>query len=236
VDQSLTAFGLNKSRLTLLVMIALIMQGILIYSGIPKRENPAITIRNAIVTAQFPGMAPDRMENLIVVPLERKAREIGEIEDIQTLVTTGRTVITLSVYDRIPAASLQSVFQDIRNKMEDVKTELPTGTVGPFVNTNYGDVAIATVAVTGDGFTLAEIKTAGEDLRKALYTLDGISKVSLYGDQSERIWLEIDSRKLAAIGVQMNQVLNDLKSQNIILPAGQLDADGTNLILEANGD
>lgn len=233
---SLTSLGINKSRLTMLVMIGLLVQGLLVYISIPKRENPAITIRNAQVTAQFPGMSPDRMEDLIVVPIERKAREIGEIEDINTLVTTGSTVIKLTTYDNVTPQELDAVFQDIRNRMEDVKPDLPDGTIGPFVNTNYGDVAIATVAVTGEGFSYADIKSSSDDLRTHLYTVEGVSKVSLYGVQEERVWLEIDSRKLAAVGVQLPQVLQDLQKQNVILPAGQLDANGTTLILEANGD
>ncbi|MEM9332779.1 MAG: efflux RND transporter permease subunit [Pseudomonadota bacterium] len=232
----LTSLGLNKARLTILIMIGLIIQGLLTYSQIPKRENPAITIRNAIVTAQFPGMSPERMEDLIVVPIERKVREIGEIEDIEALITTGSAKITVTVYDYIPKANLESIFQDLRNRMEEVEQELPDGTQGPFVNTNYGDVSIATIAVTGEGFSYAEIKDAADDLRTSLYTVDGISKVTLFGEQEERVWLEIDSRKLAAIGVQLQQVLSDLQAQNVILPAGELDADGTTLILEANGD
>ncbi|MEO0909825.1 MAG: efflux RND transporter permease subunit, partial [Pseudomonadota bacterium] len=232
----LTRFGLEKSRLTILVMIGLLLMGALTYLSIPKRENPAITIRNAIVSAQFPGMSPDRMEELIVVPIERKLREIGEIEDIESLITTGSTVITATAYDNIPKENLDQIFQDIRNRMEEVVDDLPEGTRGPQVNTNYGDVAIATVAVTGEGFSYAEIKDAADDLRTSLYTVSGISKVTLFGEQEERIWLEIDSRKLAATGVQLQQVLNDLQSQNVILPAGELDADGTTLILEANGD
>ncbi|MGI9351255.1 MAG: efflux RND transporter permease subunit, partial [Rhizobiaceae bacterium] len=232
----LTALGLNKARLTILIMIGLIIQGLLTYGQIPKRENPAITIRNAIITAQFPGMSPERMEDLVVVPIERKVREIGEIEDIEALVTTGSTKITVTAYDNVPKENLESVFQDIRNRMEEVEQELPDGTKGPFVNTNYGDVAIATIAVTGEGFSYAEIEDAADDLRTSLYTVDGISKVTLFGVQEERIWLEIDSRKLAAIGVQLSQVLEDLQAQNVILPAGELDADGTTLILEANGD
>lgn len=232
----LTRFGITRSRLTLLVMVGLILQGLLVYASMPKRENPAITIRNALVTIQFPGMSPDRMEDLIVVPVERAAREIGEVEDINTLISTGNAVVTLTVYNSIPKSQLDGVFQDIRNKMEDLENDLPAGTQGPFVNTNYGDVAIATVAVTGEGFSYAEIKEDAEDLREHLYTVDGVSKVSLFGVQEERIWLEIDSRKLAAVGVQINQVLADLSAQNVILPAGQIDAAGVNLILEANGD
>ncbi len=232
----LTRFGLNKGRLTLLVMVGLLMQGLITYTGLPKRENPAITMRTAVVSARFPGMSPERMEDLIVDPIERAAREIGEIEDINTLVSTGFTKINLTVYDRIPKEDIDQIFQDIRNKMADIEGDLPNGTIGPTVNTDFGDVSIATIAVTGDGFSYREMKDSADELREDLYRLDGISKVSLYGAQDERIWLEIDSRKLAAVGVQINQVLSDLQAQNVILPAGQLDSNGTNLILEANGD
>lgn len=232
----LTRFGLDKGRLTLLVMVGLILQGLITYGGLPKRENPAITVRNAVITAQFAGMSPERMEELIVDPIERAAREIGEIEDINTLISTGYTTITLTIYDNIPKDDIDQVFQDVRNRMADVEKDLPQGTVGPNVNTNFGDVSIATIAITGDGFSYREMKISADELREDLYKLDGISKVSLYGEQEERIWLEIDSRKLAAVGVQINQVLSDLQAQNVILPAGELDSSGTTLILEANGD
>ena len=232
----LTRFGISKSRLTILVMFGLIVQGLLVYGSMPKRENPAITIRSAQISVQFPGMSPERMEDLIVKPIERKMREIGEIEDINVLVSTGYSVITVSIYDHVSKAELDTVFNDIRNKIDDLKPSLPEGTEGPFVNTDYGDVSIATVAVTGDGFSGADLRESADDLREFLYEIDGISKVTLFGVQEERIWLEIDTRKLAAVGIQLQQVLNDLQAQNVILPAGQIDADGVDLILEANGD
>ncbi len=232
----LTRFGLDKSRLTLLIMIGLLIGGVMTYFGLPKQENPVITIRSAIVTAQFPGMSPERIEDLIVDPIERAAREIGEVEDIKTLISTGYAKIELTIFEALPKEEIDQVFQDIRNKMGAVETDLPQGTIGPIVNTNFGDVSMATIAITGDGFSYRELKDTAYALRKDLFKLGGISKVSVYGEQEERIWLEIDSRKLAAVGVQINQVLADLQAQNIILPAGELDSDGTNLIMEANGD
>lgn len=232
----LTRFGLEKSRLTALVMIGLLIVGSMTYMAIPKRENPAITVRTAVVAAQFLGMAPERVEDLIAVPLERAAREIGEVEDIETRVITGGVILKLNIYDSVPEGDLEQVFQDIRNKMSDSASELPTGTLGPIVNTDFGDVAIATIAVTGDGFAQDEMFDAADALREGLYTLDGITKVSIYGQQEERIWLEIDTRRLAAIGVQLEQVLGDLQAQNVILPAGQMNSDGINITMEANGD
>lgn len=234
--EGLTRFGIEKSRLTILAMIGIILIGLMTYFSLPKRENPAITIRNAIVIAQFPGMSPERAEDLLAIPLERAARELSQVEDISTLVTVGQVKLTVDLLESLSAEELDTAFQDLRTKMEETESELPSGAYGPFVNTNYGDVAIATIAVTGEGFDYAELSDAAEDLQQGLYRIDGITKVSLSGEQDERIWLEIDSRRLASVGVQINKVISDLRAQNVILPAGEIDASGVNIVLEANGD
>ncbi|MEL6980153.1 MAG: efflux RND transporter permease subunit [Pseudomonadota bacterium] len=232
----LTRFGLEKSRFTLLAMVAILALGLSTFLSIPKRENPEITIRTAIVNFAFDGMAPERVENLIAIPVERKIREIGEVEDIETIITNGDALLKVTLFDAIAGAGIDAAWEDLRNKMDDVAAELPEGTTGPFVNTDYGDVAIATVALTGDGFSLAELEDVADDLRTDLFREPGVSKVTFYGVQEERIWLEVDTAKLASIGVQIEALLADLSAQNVILPAGEIDADGTRIVLEANGD
>ncbi|MEL7389745.1 MAG: efflux RND transporter permease subunit [Pseudomonadota bacterium] len=232
----LTRFGLLKNRLTVLMMLFIIGLGVMSYLGIPKRENPEITIRTAVVAAAFEGMAPARMEQLIAIPMERKIREIGDVEDIETIITDGQVLIYVDLFNTVSGTDIDAAWEDLRNKMQEVSAELPDGTSQPAVNSDYGDVSIATVAVTGDGFSLAEIEDVAEDLRTALFRVEGITKVSFSGVQEERVWLEVDVRKLAAVGVQLDQLLNDLQAQNVILPAGEIDADGNKITLEANGD
>ena len=232
----LTRFGIERSRLTILAMIGVLLVGLMTYVTLPKRENPAITIRSAVVIAQFPGMEPERVEELLATPLERAARELTQVEDISSLVTVGQVKLTVEMFEEIASDDLEVAFQDLRTKMEDSVGELPEGSLGPFVNTDYGDVAVATIAVTGDGYDYAEIYDAAEDLQQGLYQVEGITKVTLSGEQDERIWLEIDNRRLASVGAQISTVLADLRSQNVILPAGEIDASGTNIVLEANGD
>ncbi|MEO1723398.1 MAG: efflux RND transporter permease subunit [Pseudomonadota bacterium] len=232
----LTRFGLDKTRFTALMMVIILALGLYSYIGIPKREDPEITIRTAVVAAEFDGMAPTRVEDLIAIPMERKIREIGEVEDIETIVTSGQALIYVHLYDNVSGPRIEDAWEDLRNKMEDVRAELPDGTSEPVVNTDYGDVSIATVAITGDGFSLAEIEDVAEDLRTSLFRVEGITKVTFYGVQDQRVWLEVDIRKLAAVGVQLEQLLDDLQAQNVILPAGEIDADGTQIVLEANGD
>lgn len=229
-----TRFGLERSRFTITVMAGLLALGVALYPNFPKREDPVVVIRTAVVSALFPGMAPERMENLVAVPIERKIRELAEVKDIRTLTTEGSLIIYVDLKDEV--GNVNAAWQRLRDKMDDVKIELPDGTQGPFVNSDFGDVAIATIAITAEGFSYREMKDAAEDFRKKLYQLTGVAKVELLGVQDERIWLEIDTSKLASVGVQLNALIKDLQAQNIILPSGNIDADGTRVLLETSGD
>ncbi|WP_298922151.1 efflux RND transporter permease subunit [uncultured Roseobacter sp.] len=232
----LTRFGLEKTRFTSFLMVLLIALGTMSYLSIPKREDPAITIRTGAVIARFEGMSPERIESLIADPIELKIREIGEVEDIETIITSGQALFYVHLYDTVAVADIEEPWEDLRNKMQAVIPELPEGTTAPIVNTDYGDVAIATIAVTGDGFSLVALEDIAKQLQCELYTVAGITQVELFGVQEQRIWLDLDISKIAAIGVQMDQLLADLEAQNVILPAGEIDAQGTNIVLEANGD
>jgi multidrug efflux pump subunit AcrB len=230
----LTRLGLERSRFTIAIMTGLIVFGVALYPNFPKREDPVVVIRTAVVSALFPGMAPERMENLVAVPAERKIRELAEVKDIRTLVTEGSLIVYVDLKDEV--SNVNATWQRLRDKMDDVKPDLPEGTLGPFVNSDFGDVAIATIAITGEGFSYREMKDVAESFRKKLYQLPGVAKIDLLGAQDERVWLEIDTGKLASVGVQLDALIKDLRAQNIILPSGSIDADGTRVLLETSGD
>ena len=142
--KALTHLGLSKPRLTLFVMIGLIVIGVSLYGKFPKNEEPEITIRTAVVTAVFPGLSPARIEQLLAEPIERAIRQLAEVEKIETLIITGQATISVTLYDRY--TELDQTWQELRDKMEDVARDLPAGTLGPFVNTDYGDVTMASIA------------------------------------------------------------------------------------------
>jgi multidrug efflux pump subunit AcrB len=230
----LTRFGLARSRFTITVMVGLLAAGVALYPDFPKREDPVVVIRTAVVSAEFPGMAPERMENFVAIPIERKIRELSKVKDIRTLITEGSLIIYVDLKDEV--GDVNVVWRRLRDKMDDVKVDLPDGVAGPFVNSDFGDVAIATIAITAEGFSHREMKDVADDLRKRLYQLHGVAKVELFGIQDERVWLEIDTRKLASVGVQLDPLIKDLQRQNVILPSGTINADGTRILLETSGD
>ncbi len=231
---NLTRLALRNSRITVSGILLIVLVGVSLYLSFPSAEDPTITIRNASVTASYPGMSPERVEELITKPLEAAMREIAEIDEIESTSKIGAVKLALTIYDWV--TDLEPVFQDIRNKADDVKTDLPEGTSGPFVNDEEGLTAVATIALWADGFSLAEMSDVARDLRDLLYTLDGVRKIQILGVQEERIYLETTQTKLAQLGVSPVEVFGALAHQNIIEPGGEIVADGRVVFLEPSGN
>ncbi len=231
---NLTQFALRHDRLIALFAAAIVVFGMVEYLRLPSQEDPTITIREAVVTTRFPGMSPDRVEDLITRRIEEKIREIPEVEEIRSQSKTGTSIIHVKVFDRY--FDLEPIWQDLRNKMDDVRAELPDGTRGPEVEDDYGNVAVATIAITADGFSLAEMRDVSRDLRRALYALPGVKRVDRYGVQEERIYLETTDARLARYGLSPYTLIETLQNQNIILPGGTVDTGGGEIVVEPSGN
>ena len=131
---------------------------------------------------------------------------------------------------------MDEIWQDLRNKMNDVKAELPEGTLGPFVNDEFGDVSVVLVSLTAKGFSMAEMRDVARDMQDNFYTLPGIRKVTLHGVQEERVFLEISNARLAQYGLTPAQLGQTLREQNIILPGGAVDTGAVELVVEPSGN
>ncbi len=231
---SLTRWALNNSMLVLMIVIIIVLAGPISFLSHPSREDPEITIRTALVTAAFQGMSPQRMEDLVTRKLEEKIREMPEVKDIISTTRSGQATIRVVLYDKY--YDLTPIWQSLRNKMTDVKSQLPDGTRGPFVNDNYGDVAMATIAVTAEGFSLAEMREKARDMRNKLYSVAGVSKIELYGVEPERIFIEVNNIRLAQLGLSPRLLVDSIGQTNIISPGGRIEAGTTSLTLEITGN
>ncbi|WP_349362952.1 MAG: efflux RND transporter permease subunit [Roseitalea porphyridii] len=232
----LTRIGIEKSRLSILVMLLAIAIGASSYLNLPKREDPEIIIRTAIVTAANPGLRLEQLEELVALPLEEAARAIPGVDEVRTQLTGGVAVLQVDLADAVAEQDLTNVFDEIRNDMEALAGTLPEGTRGPIVNTDFGDVAVATVAIAGEGFALNEIEEAARELRDRLYALPDIAAVSHYGTQSQVVTLAVDRARLASLGATLNPVLAALQGQNVRLPAGSVVTGDARVPLETTGD
>ncbi|MFN3230904.1 MAG: efflux RND transporter permease subunit [Alphaproteobacteria bacterium] len=231
---NITRLALDNSRITLIGILFIAILGGVTFASYPSAEDPTITIRNATVTASYPGMSPERVEELITKPMEAAMREIAAIDEIKSTSKTGSSRVELTIHDSI--SNLDPVFQDIRNKADDLKAQLPNDTQGPTVYDEEGLTAVATIALWADGFSMAEMRDVARDARDRLYTLDGVRKIDIKGVQEERIYLEMDPGKLVQLGVPLQDVFGALAQQNIIEPGGQIVAGGRAVLLEPSGN
>ncbi len=231
--EGITRFSLNNSRTTIAVILLIVLGGVWSFLDFPRQEDPPIVIREAVVTAFFPGMPPSDMEQLITRHIEAEIRTMPEIDEITSDTKTGVVVIHAETRDEYN--DLQEIWKRLRNRMDDLSRSLPPGTVGPFVNDEFGLTAIATVALWADGFSLEEMRQVAQDVRDRLYVLDGIRKVELYGVQDEEVTLKFSNAKLAQVGVSTADLVNSLSAQNVVLPGGRLDVAGQEVIMRATG-
>lgn len=230
----LTAFALRNLRVVGVFAVLAIIVGVFTFRDMPRFEDPNIVIREAIVTASFPGMSPLQVEDLITRKLEEQIRTLAEVDEIRSISKSGTTIIHVTLGDNV--GNLDAAFRDLRNKVSDIAGELPDGTIGPTVNDNFGETAVASIALWSDGFTLQEMRDIARDVRDRLTSLDGVKKVSLLGVQDERVLMKFSNAKLTQFGLTPANIGNTLEQQNILLPGGRFDLGGSSLIIEPSGN
>jgi multidrug efflux pump subunit AcrB len=231
---NLTKIAFTYRKSILMVLALLLINGVFAYLTLPAQENPTITIRKAIVTTSYPGMAPERVEQLITRAIEKEIRKIPEVEKLTSTSMTGQSVIHVEIYDRY--FNLDNIWQDLRNKVKQAQLNLPEGTRPPFVNDSFGDVSVVTLALTADGFNLGEMYDISKHIRDNLYSVSGTKKVDIIGAQAERIYLEVKTAKLAQLGISPRSIISELQNQNIISPGGQIDTGLRSIVVEPTGN
>ncbi len=232
----ITQFALKNSRTVIFSMLLVVLAGVLLMTSQPRLEDPSIVIREAVIKTRFPGMAPERVERLITRVIEEQARTMSELDDIWSTSKRGESIVHFQVADEVPSADLPATWKRLRNKLHDIVPSLPEGTIGPTVNDEFGDTAVATVALWSDGFTMTEMREVARHARERLGTMKGIKKIELYGVQDERIYLDVINAKLAQFGIGIRTIIDTLKAQNVTLPGGRLDIQGTEVIVDPTGN
>ncbi len=230
---NLAGWCIRNNRTSFTFFALVVALGAMAYRTVPRLEDPEFIIRTALVTAYFPGAAPDKVEELITDKLESKIQEMPEVLKLESQSMTGVSLVAVEVGAEY--TDMAPIWQKLRNKVADVAGDLPEGTLGPYIDDEFGDVFPVMVAVQGDGYTYRELKTVADDVRSDLLKDPQVAKVDIYGAQEERIYVEFSNARLAKAGVSPQQLMSVLSSQNILKPGGNARVGPERIILEATG-
>ncbi len=230
---SLTRAAIEKNRVTIVAALIVLFAGYGAFQRMPRDEDPGFIIRTALVMTYFPGASPERVEQLVTDRLEEAIQEIPEIDHIASLSKTGVSILYVNIQEKY--RQMRPIWDDLRRKVDRVRPDLPEGTVGPFVNDEFGDVFGILIALTGEGFSYAALKEVADQVRKDLLLLRDVAKVEICGAQQERVFVEYNNARLAELGLSPYQLAQILDSLNIVLPGGHVSTEDERIVLEPTG-
>ncbi|MCB1035653.1 MAG: efflux RND transporter permease subunit, partial [Acidobacteria bacterium] len=230
----ITRAAIDRSRVTLVLLVVLAAAGLRSYDTMPQAEDPGFIIRFAVVTTRWPGASPQRVEQLVTDKLEKAIQEIPELDVLTSESKTGASIISVGIKEQY--TRMRPIWDDLRRKVERVIPDLPTGAGKPQVNDEYGDVFGTVLGLTGDGFSFAELKDVAEEVRDELLLLEDVAKVDIYGAQEERIFVEYSNSRLAELGLSPKQLQGILAARNIVNSGGELRTPLEAIVLEPTGN
>ena len=233
--RNLTEVSLKNRALVWYFIIVTAISGIFFYFKLGRMEDPNFTINQMVVTAAWPGASADQMEQQVTDKLESKFRDIPGVKEITSNTRAGTSVVYVTLRDDVDRSTIRDTWRDVRGFGNDVQSELPSGVYGPYYNDRFDDVFGSVYAITGDGYSMEELRQAAEKIRRQLATIDKVQKVKLLGVQTEKVYVEIESAKLAELGISPTVLANALKSQNEMTPSGMIETSTDNVYLRYSG-
>src|SRR5271163_1239305 len=232
---NLSHWGIRHPQLLAFLILVIGLSGAFAYSRLGRAEDPAFTIKTAVVTTEWPGATAAEMQGQVADRIEKKLQELPWVDKIDSYYKPAFASISLNFRDSTPPRDVPMLFLELRKKMSDLLPDLPAGVLGPFVNDEFGDVDSVLYTIVGDGASYAQLKDVAEAFRKRLQRVADVTKVDLYGDQPERIFVEFSHAKLATLGVTLQAVFDSIGKQNALSPAGEFQTDAQRLPVRVTG-
>lgn len=218
---NLSRWALEHPALTRYLMVVLMLLGFAAYFQLGQDEDPPFTFRAMVIRTNWPGATAQQVAEQVTDKIERTLQEVPYADIIRSYSKPGESQIIFQIKDSSKPAEVANVWYTVRKKVGDMRFTLPTGIQGPFFNDEFGDVYGVIYALQADpAFSYAELKTFADDVRQQLLRVPDVAKVELFGVQDEKLYVEISQKRLAQLGLDLNQVLAQLGQQNAVESAG----------------
>ena len=232
---NISQWALEHPALTRYLMVVLLLLGAAAYFQLGQDEDPPFTFRAMVIQAHWPGASAQQMAEQVTDKIEKSLQEVPYADKIRSFTKPGESLTILQVKDSSPGKEVSQSWYQVRKRIADMRNTLPAGVIGPVFNDDFGDVYGSIFALSADGFSPEELRVAAVRVRKQLLAVPDVAKVETFGAQAEKIFIEISSKRLAQLGLDMNQVINQIGAQNAVEGAGVLNAGTENLQVRVAG-
>jgi multidrug efflux pump subunit AcrB len=232
---NLSEWALGHRSFVWYLMLAIVAAGAFSYQRLGREEDPSFAIKTMIVQASWPGATVEEMTNQVTDRIERKLQELTTLDYTKSYSTSGQTTVFVNLKDTTPGRDIKAIWIEVRDKINDIRGDLPTNVQGPFFNDQFGDVFGNIYALTSDGLSLRQLRDYAEQARTQVLRIPGAGRVELLGVQEEVVYLNFSTRHIAGLGIDQQAVLQSLQAQNAIAPSGTVQAGSETVSLRVTG-
>jgi len=221
---NISEWAVTHRPMVLFLIIATLIVGVLSFSRLGRLEDPNFDVPQMTAIVVWPGATPQDVQDQVLNRIERKLQELEHFEYVRSFARPGYGGITLWMKGGSTKADLDNAWYQVRKKIGDVRQEFPEGVRGPFFNDEYNDRYSVLYAVSAPGLSMAELLAVTEDVKLRIQGVTGVGKVDVLGKQAERVYVELSTRRLAALGIAPTMVFDALARRNLVAPSGSADA------------
>ncbi len=233
---NVSSAALKHQQLTLFFILSLAIAGAMAYFTLGQREDPDFTFRAMVIRTAWPGATTSQMDKFVTDKIERKLQELPGLKRTVSFSKAGEAQVIVELKDEVRKKDVTDIWYQVRKKVGDIRSSLPSEMIGPFYNDDFGDVFGSIWAFTGDGFTLTELRDAVEAVRQQLITVKDVNKIELVGVQDDKLFVEYSNQKLAVLGLDPNALAAQLQGQINVAPSGAFQTDSITVPLRVSGD
>jgi multidrug efflux pump subunit AcrB len=232
---NIAEYSIKYKVISGLFLVLLTLGGISAFNGLGRLEDPAFTLKDALIIATYPGATPQEVEEELTYPLEREIRQLPYIDNITSISSRGMSQLKVSMKSIYGPEILPQIWDEMRRKINDAQPTLPTGVSSLQILDDFGDVFGIMIMITGDGYDAVELKRYADQLRRELELVKGVGKVAVAGDQTEQLFVELSLERLASLNLDMSTVTGLLNQQNSVQQSGQVMVNGESLVIRPSG-
>lgn len=219
-----------------IVILLLALGGLYAILDIGRLEDPAFTVKTAVVATRYAGASPQQVEEEVTYPLENAIQQLAYVDKLTSISSAGLSQITVNVKPQYRAGDLPQIWDELRRKVNDLAPHLPPGVSPPQVNDDFGDVYGILLSLSGDGYSYQELRDYADYLRRELVLVPGVSKVVVSGLQAEQVQVQVSREKMNAMGVPLQRLVDLLNRQNVVSDAGSLRVGSESIRLHPTGE
>lgn len=228
-------WSIKHKQIVYFFSFLVLVMGLYSFNSLGRSEDPSFTVKQMVVSAAWPGASAKEVEMHLTNELEKQIQNIPNVDKITSYSRPGVSVITVYLKDEVPGNQVRQRWLELRNMVNDIKGDLPQGTVGPFFNDRFDDVYGNIYALTGEGYTYEEMRKYAEKIKLDFFAVPDVKKVELIGVQDEKIFVQMDTDKLSQLGLDINSIASMVKAQTAMVPSGMIETNTSDVYLRISG-